>query len=101
MANKVFAGVVVVFWLTMMVALVRLEFYPRAAPLGEMSTKRVLQKVFANREPARLNVYYNKESIGFCKIEIAPLATGDAGPTVVLTGEPGAYLVQTDLRMKL
>ena len=101
MANKVFAGLVVVFWLTMMVALVRLEFYPKAVPLGQISTERVLQKVFANREPARLNVYYSKEPIGFCKIEITPLAARDAGPSAALNGDPKAFLVQTDLDMKL
>ena len=43
MANKALAGFVVAFWLTMMVALVRLEFYPKTAPLGEVSAERVLR----------------------------------------------------------
>jgi hypothetical protein len=101
MASKVFAGLVVAFWLTMMVALVRLEFYPKAAPLGEVSPDRVLQKVFANREPARLNVYYQKAPIGFCKVEIVPLAGRDSGPMDTIKGDPKAFLVQTDLDMKL
>jgi len=101
MASKVFAGFVVAFWLTMMVALVRFEFYPKAEPLGDVSTERLLRKVFATREPARMNVYYQKEPIGACRVEILPLASRDARPADTFNGVPAAYLVQTDLDMKL
>jgi len=101
MASKVFAGLVVAFWLTMMVALVRFEFYPKAEPLGNVSTERLLRKVFATREPARMNVYYQKEQIGSCRVEIAPLSARDARPSDTFEGVPQAFLVQTDLDMKL
>jgi hypothetical protein len=101
MASKVFAGFIVAFWLTMMVALVRFEFYPKAAPLGEVSTERLLQKIFASREPARMNVYYQNAVIGLCAVDITPLASRDAHPADAFEGVPKAYLVRSDLDMKL
>ena len=101
MASKVFAGFIVAFWLTMMVALVRFEFYPKAVPLGEVSTERLLQKIFASREPARMNVYYQNAVIGLCAVDIVPLASRDARPADALEGVPKAYLVQSELDMKL
>ena len=101
MASKVFAGFVVAFWLTMMVALVRFEFYPKTAPLGEVSTERLLQKIFATREPARMNVYYQKAPIGSCTVDIVPLASRDARPADMFEGVPKAFLVQSQLDMKL
>ncbi len=101
MASKVFAGFIVAFWLTMMVALVRFEFYPKAVPFGEVSTERLLQKIFASREPARMNVYYQKGLIGLCTVDIVPLASRDAHPADTFEGVPKAYQVQSDLDMKL
>jgi hypothetical protein len=101
MASKVFAGFIVAFWLTMMVALVRFEFYPQAVPLGQVSAERLLQKIFASREPARMNVYYQNAVIGLCTVDIVPLASRDARPADLFDGVPKAYLVQSDLDMKL
>jgi hypothetical protein len=101
MASKVFAGFIVAFWLTMMVALVRFEFYPKAVPLGEVSTERLLQKIVASREPARMNVYYRNAVIGLCAVDIVPLASRDARPADALEGVPKAYLVHSELDMKL
>ena len=86
MLNKVFAGFVVVFWATMMAALVRVEIFPKPTLLDTCPTQQVLKKIFANPTPARLDVYRGKpvgEPIGHCRIEIHPKLNGGgytAGP---------------------
>ena len=77
MIGKVAAGLVAAFWVAMMVALVRLEFFPQPAPIGNVSSERVLRTLFANPEPARLNVYYQGADIGTCRVEVTPSIVGD------------------------
>jgi hypothetical protein len=101
MLNKVFAGFVVVFWATMMAALIRVEIYPKPTILDTCPTEQVLKKVFANPTPARLDVYRGQpigEPIGHCRIEIRPKFNGgDVQPGQ----EPDAYEVTSDLKMRL
>jgi hypothetical protein len=75
----------------MMAALLRLELYPQPISLDSVPPEQVLAKFFANTEPARLNVYSGKKVIGFCHVEILPVAT--------VTNQPDGYRVQCDLAM--
>jgi hypothetical protein len=56
--------------------------------------ERVLHKIFANPEPARLYIYHQKARIGFCRIAISPLASLGARPTDPVGLQPGAYRIQ-------
>ena len=104
MLNKVFAGFVVVFWAAMMAALVRVEIFPKPTILDTYPTERVLQKIFANPTPARLNIYRRAaygEPIGFCRIEIRPKRTGEWVEELAPGQPPDAYEVTSDLNMRL
>jgi hypothetical protein len=101
MTGKIFTGFVVGFWLVMMTALVRVEFFPKALHREMVSTTRVLQKVFANPEPARLNVYYQGTLIGFCKVEIDPQLSLTDTTAVPAGKRPGAYVVKPDVTLNL
>jgi len=94
MVGKVLSGGIVVFWLVMMGALVRVEFFPEPPKLGVVPMKRVLHKIFANSEPARLNVYRQKERIGSCTFDVAPLASLDARLSDPIGPRAGAYRIQ-------
>ncbi|HUI07077.1 MAG TPA: hypothetical protein VL486_08725 [Verrucomicrobiae bacterium] len=101
MLNRVFAGFIVVFWVAMMAALVRVEFFPQPLPLDRYPTRRVLKKIFANPEPVRLNVYYRGTYVGFCTVEIRPKLSGGLaekpGPDQLVNG----YDVSSMLQMTL
>lgn len=95
MMGRVFAGVVVAFWLATMAALVRLEYFPTPSALEAVPTGFVLRKLLANPEPANLTIYYQSAEIGTCSIGVSPTRTsldGDAST-------PG-YRVTTDLRVR-
>lgn len=101
MLNRVFAGFVVVFWAAMMAALVRVEIFPKPTVLDTCPTEQVLKKIFANPNPARLNIYRGKpfgEPVGSCAIEILPQLRGDDPPP---GQEPDAYIVSSKLTMRL
>jgi hypothetical protein len=101
MLNRVFAGFVVVFWAAMMAALVRVEIFPKPTVLDTCPTEQVLRKIFANPTPARLNIYRGKpfgEPIGSCAIEIHPQLRGNDPPP---GQEPDAYIVSSELKMRL
>jgi hypothetical protein len=72
MLNKVFAGLVIAFWAAMTTALLRVDVFPKPTALESVSADWILKKVFSNPHPVRLGVYYNKNRIGFCKIDIQP-----------------------------
>jgi hypothetical protein len=101
MVGKAFAGFVVTFWLATMGALVRLEFFPKPQPMDAVPSSRVLQRIFSNPEPARLNVFYRDQPIGHCNVEIVPLAATDALQPAPPGQEPQAYRMTTDLTMTL
>jgi hypothetical protein len=94
MASKVLSGCIVAFWLVMMGALVRVELLPKPPAFDTVPMERVLHKIFANPEPARLYIYHQKARIGFCRIAISPLASLGARPTDPVGQQPGAYRVQ-------
>jgi hypothetical protein len=103
MLNKVLAGMVVAFWVAMMAALVRLEIFPRPTVLETFPNDRILEKIFANPEPARLDVYYqnSKISIGFCDISIQPRLNNKVVEQLQPGQKPDSYEVITDLKMNL
>src|SRR5579862_5213093 len=101
MLNRVMAGFVVVFWVAMMAALVRVEIFPRPTVLETFPTDRVLRKIFSNTEPARLNVYYHKVNIGLCAIDVVPRVNGRPVDQVPPGKQADSYEVTTDLKMKL
>lgn len=101
MVNKVFAGFVVVFWVAMMAALVRVEFFPQPLSLDRYPTQRVLKKIFANPEPAQLNVSYRGAPVGVCTIEIHPRFNAEPAEGALPGRQPDAYEVITKLHMKL
>jgi hypothetical protein len=107
MASKVLSGCIVAFWLVMMSALVRVEFFAKPPQLDHVPIERVLRKIFANSEPGRLYVYHETTRVGFCTFYITPLASLDARPADLVGPTPGAYWVQmsytttTPSRLKL
>jgi hypothetical protein len=102
MVNKVFAGLVIAFWAAMMTALLRVEVFPQPGTLETFSTERVLRKIFTNPEPVHLDVYYNREHVGFCKIDVQPSTRdntfGGASPS---GQEADGYLVTSELNVAL
>jgi hypothetical protein len=102
MLNKVFAGLVIAFWVAMMTALVRVEVFPQPTTIETFSTDRVMRKVFSNPEPLSLDVYYNSSNhIGHCTIEIQPewsdKVASESGSTQKVIG----YKVSSDLKVRL
>jgi hypothetical protein len=95
MVSRALSVGIVAFWLVMMGALIRVEFYSKPQRLETMPISRVLRKVFNNAEPARLHVYRDQERIGTCTLDITPLASLDARPADPITNASlGAYRVQ-------
>lgn len=101
MAGRLFAGFTVVFWLAMMTALVRVEFFPQSLPMDVVPIEPVLRKILSQQEPARLSVYYQGERVGTCKVGVLPLAARDASPSEWFGLEPGAYQVCPDVALNL
>jgi hypothetical protein len=60
-----------------------------------------LKKIFANPNPARLDVYYHKIAIGLCDINIQPQFNDRPGEHLQPGQEPDSYEVITDLKMYL
>jgi hypothetical protein len=101
MLNKVLAGLVVTFWVAMMAALVRVEIFPKPSALETFPNERILKKIFANPDPARLDVYYHKIAIGYCSITIQPQLNDRLLEQLQPGQEPDSYEVTTDLKMSL
>ena len=101
MLNRVCAGFVVAFWVVMMATLVRVEFYPQPLPLDRYPTRRVLQKIFANPEPAHLNVYYRGTYVGFCTVSIRPESSGEGAERPLPDRQADGYEVSSVVQMTL
>jgi hypothetical protein len=101
MLNKVLAGMVVAFWVAMMTALVRVEIFPKPTTFQTFPNESILKKIFANPDPARLDVYYHKVAIGFCSINIQPQLNDRLVKRLQPGQEPDSYEVTTDLKMNL
>jgi hypothetical protein len=101
MLNKVLAGLVVAFWVAMMAALVRVEIFPKQTALETFPNERILKKIFANPDPARLDVYYHKINIGYCAVTIQPQSNDRQVEQLKPGQEPDSYEVTTDLKMSL
>ena len=101
MLNRVLSGLVVAFWIAMMAALVRVEIFPKPTTLEAFPNERVLKKIFANPNPARLNVYYHKIDVGYCDINIQSRLNGRLVEQLQSGQRPDRYEVNTDLKMNL
>jgi len=101
MLNRVLAGLIVAFWVAMMAALVRVEIFPKPTALEALPNERVLKKIFANPNPARLNVYYHKIDVGYCDINIQSRLNGRLVEQLQPGQRPDRYEVYTDLKMNL
>ena len=101
MLNRVLSGLVVAFWVAMMAALVRVEIFPSPTVLETVPNERILKKIFANPDPARLDVYYHKLSIGLCSIGIQPQVNGRPVEQLQPGQQADSYEVTTDLKMDL
>jgi hypothetical protein len=101
MGSKAFAGFVVAFWLTMMGALVRMEFFPAPTRLAAVPTEEVLRRLFDNHEKQDFRMLYQGNEIGQSTLEIIPLtsiAPNDGSP---VAREPRAYKVRADVKLNL
>jgi hypothetical protein len=85
----------------MMAALVRVEIFPSPTVLETVPNERILKKIFANPDPARLDVYYHKLSIGLCSIGIQPQVNGRPVEQLQPGQQADSYEVTTDLKMDL
>ena len=101
MLNRVLAGLVVAFWVAMMATLVRVEIFPQPAVLETVPNDRVLKKIFTNRNPARLDVYYRKIPIGMCDMRIQPRLNDKPVEQLQPGQQPDGYEVATELKMNL
>lgn len=103
MAGRIFAGVVVVFWLAMMVALVRWEMLPHPVPLDGIAPERIVQRIFRRTEPSRLTLLYVQGTVtnwvGACQLDINPFPPPDAKSGD--SGAPEGYRLTGDLKMDL
>ena len=72
MAGRIFSTSIVVFWVTMMTALVRTEFFPKPMPIDRVPLGQVLQKFLNAEDATGLNIYYQQQRapIGFCRIDV-------------------------------
>jgi hypothetical protein len=102
MGSRIFAGLIVAFWVAMMAALVRVEFFPQPLAVDAVPLQRVLAKIFDNPAPADLNVFYQGEDIGSCKVDIAPLGGPESVEAAPATANnaPG-YRVRSKMTIKL
>jgi hypothetical protein len=101
MNGKGFTGLLVGFWLVMMTALVRMEYFPTALRRDTVPAIRVMSRIFANGEPLNMYVYYQNKPIGACKVDIAP-QTSLSDPALALPGKrPGAYIMTSTLWLDL
>ncbi len=101
MGSKAFAGFVVVFWLTMMAALVRMEFFPAPTRLAAVPADEVLRRLFDNHEKQDFRVLYQGSEIGQSSLEIIPVTSTAANPGSPLLREPRAYKVRADVKLNL
>jgi hypothetical protein len=101
MGSKVFTGLVVAFWVVMMAALARVEFFPSPTQLTTVPVNRVLRKLFDSTEPQSLKVLYQGNEIGLATIEFTPLASPTAKPSEPLNGAPGGYYLKASLSLDL
>jgi hypothetical protein len=101
MVGRVFAGFVVTFWLVTMASLVRLEFFPKPLSMDTVPSRRVLDKIFSNPEPAHLSVYYGDTRIGHFNVEITPVTVADTTQESPTAQKPQAYRVKSELAIML
>jgi len=105
MVGKLLATGIVGFWLVMTTALIRLEFFPQPRGAIQVPAELVLRKIFHCDEPtARLNVYYQGQTVGFCKIEFSHSAMMNFGnePFAVFSADhPAAYRMQSELTLMM
>jgi hypothetical protein len=101
MGSKAFASFVVVFWLAMMTALVRMEFFPAPTRLTAVPANEVLRRLFDNHERQSLRMLYQGNEIGMSSLEIVPLMSSTAGPVELLSGDAHAYKVRADVKLNL
>jgi len=85
----------------MMATLVRVEIFPQPAVLETVPNDRVLKKIFTNRNPARLDVYYRKIPIGMCDMRIQPRLNDKPVEQLQPGQQPDGYEVATELKMNL
>ena len=91
---------VVAFWGVMMVALVRVEYHPESVALDPASMARVMDKIFSNAEPVRVNVCYRASRIGFCRADISPIADSPVPTNGPASRTAPAYQVDSELYLK-
>lgn len=100
MMGKIFSTVIVAFWLTMMVALVRTEMWPQSS-LNAVSQEEIMRKVFAHDAPARLNIFYRGQEIGYCRVDVEPQYAAVDAAAQTETRVPSRFQVRTDVKIKL
>src|SRR5258707_15579026 len=102
MASKIFAGSVIAFWVVMMAALVRVEFFPHPVTLDTVPAEQVMHRIFDAPEQ-RLNVFYQGQDIGNCSVEVTPmiLKSGDTNDAQVVVRPRKVYQVRSSVHLKL
>lgn len=102
MLGRLAASAVVTFWLGMMVALVRLEFFPHPSGVSEVPLELVLRKMFNNPENPGLSVNYRGQSLGFFKVDFAPIYDGSTAVSAEKNNPSvEGYQVQSELNFLL
>jgi hypothetical protein len=84
--SKVWGLGVFAFWLTMMVALVRIEYSERLAPWDEVPLPQVFRRILTNPDPQWLNVYQGNKLAGFLRLD--------------LTNQPPLYRLEGELSVR-
>ena len=101
MKSKLLGIGIVGFWVVMMAALVRVEYSEQLSRWDEVPLSLVVQKVFGNPDPIRLNVYSQDKLLGYCRLDIVPLSGPGTNLTTAAAGRPAAYHVQSELAVTL
>lgn len=102
MASRIFAACVVAFWVAMMAALVRVEYFPKPMPMDAIPAEQVMRRIFESPEQ-RLNVFYQGEDIGTCMVEVNPvLIRPAAGTNELAAAQPQKfYQVKSSVHLNL
>jgi hypothetical protein len=99
MAGKIFGWLISLFWLTTMLALVRMEFFP--PPVVSVPAEEVVRRILSFPESQSFKVFYRNADIGEARFEVNPLPAPGLSPSDPLAALTAGHRLVTDLNLDL
>jgi hypothetical protein len=103
MTSKILGGLIIIFWVVMMSALVRLEYTGKMVAFETVPTSRVAEKILNHPSPGRLNILSVGQDrtnwIGYCYLDVVKLATFTPLRAAGETERHCGYQLQGNARM--